>query len=199
MKSFAPTQNYHSAYLSHVSHNKIKIQIKAMIGFLVTQPAVRGAAHYVGGGAAIKQFTIFKLRRGVCVIILVLKEYVRAGSPPTPPPHSASTDSPNCRKKSISLCKRASVQVPLENMIRRNQNSISLTSIAQAVESAAQKAFFGSCGCEFNIAGRVHATGAAAPPHHTFCANLLQIVRDQIQLIDNAKHFAVGGLVVCQR
>lgn len=59
------------------------------------------------------------------------------------------------------------MQVPLENMIRRNQNSISLTSIAQAVESAAQKAFFDSCGCEFNIAG-VHATGAAAPPQPHF-------------------------------
>jgi hypothetical protein len=55
-----------------VSHNKIKTQIKAMIGFLVTQPALR-SAHYVG--RAIKQFTIFKLPCGVCVIILVLKEY----------------------------------------------------------------------------------------------------------------------------
>lgn len=88
-----------------MSHNKIKIQIKAMIGFLVTQPAVRGAAHYVGGGgAAIKQFTIFKLRpRRVCHYSRIKRIYVRAGSPPTPPPHSASTDSPNCRKKHLSV------------------------------------------------------------------------------------------------
>lgn len=113
-----------------------------------------------------------------------------------------ASDSPNCRKKHLNISvrrrRKASVQVPLENMIRRNQNSISLTSIAQT-ESIAQKALFGfwlwiqyrcrACNC------CCCADGTAAP---TFCANLLQIVRDQIQLIDNAKHFAVSGPVVCK-
>jgi hypothetical protein len=40
-------------------------------------------------------------------------------------------------KSIISACdSEASAQVPLENMIRRNQNSISLTSIAQLQQKA---------------------------------------------------------------
>jgi hypothetical protein len=71
-------------------------------------------------------------------------------------------------KSIISACdSEASAQVPLENMIRRNQNSISLTSIARSY-SKKRFSFFAS-GCELKISLLcmqllLRADGTAAPP-----------------------------------
>ena len=74
----------------------------------------------------------------MCVIILELKEYALGRHQRRRRRRTRPSDSPNCSKKHhLSLCdSEASVQVPLENMIRRNQNSISLTSIAQLWQKA---------------------------------------------------------------